>query len=252
MQQYIVRRNDTLFLIARRFGIPLSLLIQANPQLENPNQLQIGDVINIPALEPVPGQLTDMENLALTMMDDVYQGNWAAAQVKLNQIKTAMSEVEPILRAATVPQGSITGLTQVINRLQHYLQTRQVYPSLAQANLITGYLPDILDHFATPVPTDFWRLYYLARAIVINIENNDWPEAGNNYQRTKAVWERLRAQTPAAYRSQVMAFNELMENLEQSIMNRNYLQSIEGANSVLTEGKALEDVFLHRNLNTSF
>lgn len=243
MQQYIVRRNDTLFLIARRFGIPLSLLIQANPQIENPSQLQIGDVINIPSLQPIPAQLTDMENLSLSMMDDIYQGNWMSSQTKLNQIKNNMSEVEPILREATVPEASIVGLNQVINRLQNDVQLRQVYPSLAQANLITGYLPDILDHFATPVPTDFWRLYYLARAIVINIENNDWNEARNNYQRTNAVWERLRARTPAAYRSEVMALNQLMENLEQSIMARDYLQSIEGANSILAQGKELEQAF---------
>lgn len=46
---YTVARGDTLYLIARRFGIPLETLIAVNPQITNPNLIQIGQVINIPA-----------------------------------------------------------------------------------------------------------------------------------------------------------------------------------------------------------
>ncbi|MDR5658530.1 LysM peptidoglycan-binding domain-containing protein [Serpentinicella sp. ANB-PHB4] len=52
---YTVRAGDTMFLIARRFGVSLQRLIQANPQVTDPNVLEIGQQICIPAPDvPLP------------------------------------------------------------------------------------------------------------------------------------------------------------------------------------------------------
>jgi spore coat assembly protein SafA len=45
---YIVQRGDTLSGIARRFGVSLSALERANPQISDPNRIFPGQVINIP------------------------------------------------------------------------------------------------------------------------------------------------------------------------------------------------------------
>lgn len=45
---YVVMAGDSMFSIAQRFGIPTSLLICANPQITNPNQLFPGDVLCVP------------------------------------------------------------------------------------------------------------------------------------------------------------------------------------------------------------
>ena len=45
---YTVRRGDTLFSIAQRFGVSISLLVQANPQISNTRLIHPGDVINLP------------------------------------------------------------------------------------------------------------------------------------------------------------------------------------------------------------
>lgn len=45
---YQVKRGDTLYSIARANGILLNDLISANPQITNPNMINIGDIINIP------------------------------------------------------------------------------------------------------------------------------------------------------------------------------------------------------------
>ena len=49
---YIIKAGDTLYNIARSYGIPLNTLISANPQISNPNLIQIGQVINIPNTKP--------------------------------------------------------------------------------------------------------------------------------------------------------------------------------------------------------
>lgn len=45
---YTVISGDTMYRIAQKFGITLEELISANPQINNPNIIQIGQPINIP------------------------------------------------------------------------------------------------------------------------------------------------------------------------------------------------------------
>lgn len=45
---HIVRKGDTLWGIAKRYGSELTALITANPQIKNPNLIYPGDRVNIP------------------------------------------------------------------------------------------------------------------------------------------------------------------------------------------------------------
>lgn len=48
---YTIQAGDTFFLLAQRFGISLDAILAANPGV-NPNNLQIGQVVCIPAPAP--------------------------------------------------------------------------------------------------------------------------------------------------------------------------------------------------------
>jgi murein DD-endopeptidase MepM/ murein hydrolase activator NlpD len=45
---YTVKPGDTLSRIAMRNGVTLAQLLQANPQVKDPNRISVGDVINLP------------------------------------------------------------------------------------------------------------------------------------------------------------------------------------------------------------
>jgi len=47
--QYVVKKGDTMWGIAKTYGISLGELIKANPQVENPNLIYPGQRLNIPA-----------------------------------------------------------------------------------------------------------------------------------------------------------------------------------------------------------
>lgn len=53
---YIIRPGDTLFAIARRFGVSLAALINANPQIVNPDLIFPGTFIFVPSplVPPIP------------------------------------------------------------------------------------------------------------------------------------------------------------------------------------------------------
>lgn len=52
LNTYTVVRGDTMYLISQRLGIPLQELTNANPQITNPDLINIGQVINIPNTKP--------------------------------------------------------------------------------------------------------------------------------------------------------------------------------------------------------
>lgn len=52
-QLYTIRSGDTMFAIARRANIPLQSLIDANPQIVDPNVIRPGQIICIPSSRPV-------------------------------------------------------------------------------------------------------------------------------------------------------------------------------------------------------
>jgi murein DD-endopeptidase MepM/ murein hydrolase activator NlpD len=45
---YVVKAGDTLSKIATRNGTTVAQLLQSNPQITDPNQIKVGDVINVP------------------------------------------------------------------------------------------------------------------------------------------------------------------------------------------------------------
>lgn len=49
MQSYMVVKGDTMWMIAKRFGVSLESLIKANPQVKDPNKIRPGDVLCIPS-----------------------------------------------------------------------------------------------------------------------------------------------------------------------------------------------------------
>jgi LysM repeat protein len=49
---YVVKQGDTLSGIATQFGLTVDQVLAANPQIENANQIAVGDRITIPPAEP--------------------------------------------------------------------------------------------------------------------------------------------------------------------------------------------------------
>ena len=47
---YTVKRGDTLYNIARRYGTTVAQILSANPDIQNPSRIYVGQIINIPTV----------------------------------------------------------------------------------------------------------------------------------------------------------------------------------------------------------
>jgi len=56
IHKHKVQQGDTLWKLAKAWGIPLATLIKANPHLKNPNALLTGEIVNIPKVPGKPPQ----------------------------------------------------------------------------------------------------------------------------------------------------------------------------------------------------
>jgi LysM repeat protein len=233
MQQYVVKPNDTLYLIAKEFSIPLGQLIRANPQITNPDLIYEGQTIIIPDFLPVPDQIDTLESNAVDIIDDIYMSDWPSADSRVNVIRTTMNNLVPYLQEALIPDNVIFGLNAVIRTLEQNTAQRRTFPAMSQANRITQILADILDYYNVIIPTDVMRLAYFARQMILNVEQNDWAEAYQNYRRMLAVWERIRPELSRNYARDVSDFDQVLNALLGSIDRRDYGSAIGNANRIL-------------------
>ncbi|MNH79239.1 SpoIVD-associated factor A [compost metagenome] len=50
MKLHIVQQGDTLYDLSKKYAVPLQKLIDANPQITNPDQLNVGDKVKVPSM----------------------------------------------------------------------------------------------------------------------------------------------------------------------------------------------------------
>ncbi|HHU07585.1 MAG TPA: LysM peptidoglycan-binding domain-containing protein [Clostridiaceae bacterium] len=68
--RHVVTAGQSLYSLSRGYGVPLNQIIQANPDIANPNMLQIGQVVNIPITE-VDKRTIDVNGYAFPNISDI-------------------------------------------------------------------------------------------------------------------------------------------------------------------------------------
>ncbi|WP_324825874.1 LysM peptidoglycan-binding domain-containing protein [Sinanaerobacter sp. ZZT-01] len=238
MQHYIIKSNDTLSSIAKKFKISLAQLIRINPEVSRQKPIYIGQIIKILDLPPVPAQLDTIIQNAELIVNDIYGINWAAASNKVNIIKTNMAAVTPLLQQASVPEEIIAGMNAAIVSLEDHVTRKKPYSAVDDVIDIITYMPDILDYFNVGFPTDVIRLNYLVRQIEMDVESNNWEAASNNLVTLRNIWEGLK---PSVSNFDIANFDLVLNNFSQSLDNRNYRSIIQNARTLLEKVEALEE-----------
>ena len=245
--QYIVLPGDNLYKIAQLFGIPVELLIAANPQILRPYELTVGQEIIIPKMQMpmiAPQQVDTMESDLEDMIDDINNKDWKKTTIKLNEISDIFYVLKPMLKAHMISKEIINNIDNGITQLHKEITAKNAFQAKVQANLITGYIPDILDSYKVEIPTDVPRLEYLGRAIILDIENNDWDSVNVNFQKAIKIWDLLQKKSTSTYSSLINYGNQIISLLQQSISSKDAVNTTSILKDVLDKIDALKADYL--------
>lgn len=72
--EYTVQRGDTLYTIARRYGTSVAQILSANPDIQNPSRIYVGQVINIPTINSALRTI-DVNGYAFPSIDNTVLNN---------------------------------------------------------------------------------------------------------------------------------------------------------------------------------
>lgn len=245
---YIVHPGDTLNKIAKQFRVPYSLLISTNPQILHHNYITVGQIMSIPGV-PIsviaPTQLEAIELNAENIMDAIDMQDWNIANSELSIIKNNFSELKPILQSNLISPSLIYRLDIAITNLDEEIASKREYESRAQANLITLYASYILDYFKTEIPTNFNKLKFSGREIILNAEKNDWDSIDDNIDYVNVIWKDLQTKFPSGNNQLIIEFNQIIDSLGQYIKSKDSAQTINKANDMLEKIDTLEENFIN-------
>ncbi len=135
--QHIVQRGETLAIIAHRYGVPMSTLVQAN-NLSNPSLLYIGQVLMVPSVT-APGTGGPSANLSSTVSYVIQRGDTLGG----------------IAQRFGVAVRDLISLNQITNANQIYVGQTLIIPSGSDGD--TTILPaeqPSLDQVPTPTVTE--------------------------------------------------------------------------------------------------
>jgi LysM repeat protein len=121
---YVVRRGDTLWVIARRYNTTVATLLRLNPQIRNPNRLFVGQRIRVPVAQPSPdpGGFT-ITRIHLISLND---GGPLGCGDTLVPVTQEITATRAILRAT---------LERLLSIKTQYFGESGLYNALYQSNL---------------------------------------------------------------------------------------------------------------------
>ncbi|MGI6685949.1 MAG: LysM peptidoglycan-binding domain-containing protein [Bacillota bacterium] len=119
---YVVKKGDTMWLIAKKFGVTLDDLIAANPQITDPNRINVGDVIHLPE--------TDMEEND-TENSGINKKNKKTSMINIEPIKTEVKSKEQMKPAQS---GQISHVQQnnIPNKMYYVVKTGDTLLKIAK------------------------------------------------------------------------------------------------------------------------
>lgn len=190
-----------------------------------------------------PKQLNVIHSNALGLMTDAEKKDWAAAQSKMKVIRTNYDQLRPLMQASSVPTNRMNNLRNAISALEKQVSAKNSYATRVEANRVTRTLPDITDTYRATTPTNLSRLGYLGREMSLNVEKNDWRNAGINYNAAKTMWTSMGKQLGLTSNPGSTNLSSSLENVGRAIASKsatNAKAGIKGLSNALT---SLESYF---------
>lgn len=130
MKIHIVKKGDTLYALSQKYGVTLQKIIEANPQISNPEVLAIGDKVKIPA-----APMLVPENNELYYKHTVKQGDtlWKLSKAWGITLKEIIDANPHLKNPNALMTGEVVNIPKKANEPTP-IQAQSVQPMQSNAN----------------------------------------------------------------------------------------------------------------------
>ncbi|MFD1773422.1 LysM peptidoglycan-binding domain-containing protein [Paenibacillus rhizophilus] len=208
--KHTVMQGDTLWKLSKAWGIQLKDIIQANPQLKNPDMLKIGDIVNIPKKGAAPMAQQQMQHETSVISDKTTPGGKAYTGPIEKEKQTApIAPVAPVAPAPVapvpieMPPAPVTPVSETIHTESQSLFVQISVP--AQEAVSCPPMPEPPKDYCTCEPITPCEKSYGYPGITENPYYNDCPPTYPMYEAVQPMSYAPCEVQPAAYMPEMQA-----------------------------------------------
>lgn len=181
-----------------------------------------------------PVQLTNIQNNAAGLIDDVKIKDWKKVNDKLKKIKSEYTILNPMLQISAASKKLINDMSKTITSLEKQVNAKKTYESMLDANKITKYALDTQDIYKISLPTEIGKIGYHTRQIALDAEKVKWTDAKSNLGSIERLWVSLKPKLNSTYNADKTKLSSAINDLKRSITDKS-------SSKIRTNTKRLEN-----------
>ena len=162
----------------------------------------------------IPKSLDALDKNSEDMYDFVLNKDWQKAEKQYDKIQNEFYTLSPYLIRDSLPGDYLMSLETSVKFLLEAVKNKNRIEALKEANNITSYMCDVADYFITDFPSNLRRVHVFTRNMEINVLQNDWESARDNFGKVNAYWPKVKEVLSQKSEQKVKEFEDSLDDFE--------------------------------------
>ena len=146
-----------------------------------------------PATGIVPADLLTIEAAAEDIIDFAPSGNWDKISKDVTDIEAAWTSYEPRSKQDGAAQEIQNLMSSALAELEAASQSRDASAVMQGSNNVSAAVVELFALYNPVTPVDIGRLDVLERQVILDVQAQDYAAAMKTMEKTRSVWESVRA-----------------------------------------------------------
>jgi hypothetical protein len=191
----------------------------------------------------IPKSLDALDKNSEDIYDYLLRKEWAASEKQYQKVQEEFYTLSPYLMKDSIPNDYIVSLENSVKFLTKDIEEKNQVSALTDANNITSYMCDVADYFLTDFPSNLRRVHVHTRNVEINVLQNDWEGAKNNFKKVNALWPKVKNLLSQKSAQKVKEFEDSLIDFEYLLNKKDISKTLRQTQVIRDRTAALEKYY---------